>query len=338
MKRRFAILPLVLVFYVCVVFYSCQKEEKDPEPEQPAVEDTTFTYKNTLSEYSLFKGSMADLTPADNVELYELSTPLFTDYSEKQRLLKLPANKKLTARGDSLPQFPDGTIIAKTFYYYNDLNDLSQGKRILETRLLIKHRGSWKFSSYQWNANQTDAVLLTDNVNPIEVTWKQKDGASRTIQYRIPTLSQCVSCHSLDERITPIGPRLRNMNRMVVRNGTSINQLKYLQDKSLLTNADILSISSLPAWDDSLTYTLEERGRAYLDVNCAHCHNTMGMAANSNLQLGYEIPLSTSGILDKNIEILDRTQATDSYRMPKIGTTIKHAEGVELIRKYIESL
>lgn len=40
------------------------------------------------------------------------TTGLFTDYAEKQRLIKLPEGYKLTAVSDELPYFPDGTIVA----------------------------------------------------------------------------------------------------------------------------------------------------------------------------------------------------------------------------------
>jgi uncharacterized repeat protein (TIGR03806 family) len=335
MQRTFAILSLIFIFYLISIFYACQKKEREEiKPSQ----DTTFIYKTNLSAYGLFKGNLSDLVPADHVEIYELSTTLFTDYSEKQRLIKLPANTKLTARGDSLPIFPDGTIIAKTFYYYNDLTDLTQGKRIIETRLLIKHNSTWRFSAYKWNTSQTEAYLLTDSSDAIDITWKQLNGVSKNIQYRIPTQNECVSCHSSSNIITPIGPKLRNMNRMVERNGSNINLLQYLQNKSLLNAIDISSITHLPDWADSVSFTLEERGRAYLDVNCAHCHSTTGMAANTNLQFSYELPLGSTGILDKNIEIINRTKSTGVDKMPKLGTTILHDEGVQLIRKYIQSL
>jgi len=57
------------------------------------------------------------LEPAPGVEILESGSTLFTDHAEKQRLVKLLTGKRMRANGDALPEFPDGTIIAKTFYY-----------------------------------------------------------------------------------------------------------------------------------------------------------------------------------------------------------------------------
>src|SRR3546814_5646478 len=41
----------------------------------------------------------------------------------------------------------------------------------------------------------------------------------------------------------------------------------------------------MPQWDDPKAGSVAERARAYLDVNCAHCHNPAGSASNSGLFL-----------------------------------------------------
>jgi hypothetical protein len=114
-----------------------------------------------LSDYNIFTGDPAALTPGNRFHLYELATGLFTDYAEKQRLIKVPANQTIMAVNDGLPQFPDGTLLVKTFYYFNDKRNASKGKRIIETRILIKNNGQWVAGTYVWNKEQSDAVLLT---------------------------------------------------------------------------------------------------------------------------------------------------------------------------------
>src|SRR3546814_1107131 len=42
---------------------------------------------------------------------------------------------------------------------------------------------------------------------------------------------------------------------------------------------------TMPQWDDPKAGSVAERARAYLDVNCAHCHNPAGSASNSGLFL-----------------------------------------------------
>ena len=58
---------------------------------------------NLLSEYHLFKGNLADLIPEEGVIPYNLNTPLYSDYAEKERFVWMP--KGTTAKAN-----PDGTI------------------------------------------------------------------------------------------------------------------------------------------------------------------------------------------------------------------------------------
>ena len=53
-----------------------------------------------LSDYNIFQGKQSDLNPANGYELYEISTQLFFDYAEKQRLVKIPAGSKMTSTRD----------------------------------------------------------------------------------------------------------------------------------------------------------------------------------------------------------------------------------------------
>ena len=76
---------------------------------------------------------MSNLAPSSQFHTYNIASTLFTDYAEKLRLIKIPTGTKLQTNGDGLLQFPDGTVIAKTFYYYNDVSNPSLGKKIIET-------------------------------------------------------------------------------------------------------------------------------------------------------------------------------------------------------------
>ena len=83
--------------------------------------EDNMSFFERLSSYCLFQGKMANLDPSREVTQYELSSTLFTDYAEKQRLIKLPPGTKMKLTGNGLPEFPEGTIIAKTFYYPDSL-------------------------------------------------------------------------------------------------------------------------------------------------------------------------------------------------------------------------
>jgi len=288
-------------------------------------------FPKMLSQFRLFKGEMSALVPADSVQVLQLSSTLFTDYTEKQRLLKLPPGKKLIAKGDGLPDFPDGAVLAKTFYYTAQQTEGKQ--QIIETRILIKHKGNWNIATYKWNDAQTDASLLTDgSIVPAKIT--QPNGERREINYKIPTVYDCYDCHKSNNTITPIGPKLRNLNVDVYIKGKSVSQLQHLSGVGLLDLQGHKKINRLPYYNDK-TKTIEQRTRAYFEINCAHCHNPKGFAGAYSLDLRYENEYENTGIFFNKWNIEHRMTIRD---MPKLGTTIVDKEGLHLVQQYLATL
>jgi uncharacterized repeat protein (TIGR03806 family) len=299
--------------------------------------DDDYEFQQNLDAYKLYEGKISEMTPAKGVEVFELSTTLFVDYSEKQRLIKIPDGTKIKSSGNGLPVFPDGTIMAKTFYYYKDKRDPKLGKQIIETRLIIKDKSDWFLGTYEWNKEQTAATLINDG-NEVKVDWIDANGKDNSVYFYIPTKKECAVCHVYDNKLVPIGPKLRSMNVNVTKNGTEINQLKHLQNIGWLDVKDISTIAALPDWEDK-THSLAERGRAYIDINCAHCHNPKGSSGNRGLSFDYETPIDSTGIALRGKSILRRMQSEEEeYKMPLMGTTILHKEGFEMLKQYIESL
>ncbi|WP_394677175.1 hypothetical protein [uncultured Sphingobacterium sp.] len=67
-----------------------------------------------------------------------------------------------------------------------------------------------------------------------------------------------------------------------MRLGDSINQLaKWLSLGRVVNMPDLKNVPQLPVWTDENKFSLEQRARAYLDVNCAHCHTKGGDAYNT---------------------------------------------------------
>jgi uncharacterized repeat protein (TIGR03806 family) len=300
-------------------------------------EDNTYIFHPTLTEYGLYEGNISNLTPGPNTEVFEIATTLFVDYSEKQRLIQLPKGTALKSNGDGLPIYPNGTVMAKTFYYYKDKRNTELGRKILETRLLVKQPTGWHLGTYKWNKEQNEALLINDG-EEIDISWIDMKGESNTVSFYIPKKEECASCHDFAGKDVPIGPKLRSLNMNVKRNGAKINQLKHFQNIGWLDKVDIKTISVLPNWKDN-SLPLDERGRAYLDMNCAHCHNPKGSASRKAIYLDYETPFDSTGITSRSSTILRRMQSDDEeYRMPLSGITIMHNEGFELVKQYIESL
>lgn len=292
-----------------------------------------ITFHSKLSQYALFEGSMPDLVPAKGISLLQIGSQLFTDYAEKQRLIKIPDQKKATITGNGLPAFPDGTIIAKTFYYPKT----EAGKRqIIETRLLVLSGGKWNAATYQWNADQTDADLLSDGAI-ISVSFEDRTGRYRKIAYQIPSQNDCSSCHRSGDKLVPLGPQARNLNIRLDIEGKSQSQLTYLMKHDVFTHSKTSAIASLPDYRDS-SLVLADRARAYLEMNCAHCHKPAGMASSTSLNLEYTAPFEETGIGSNKENILLRMRVMGEYHMPKTGTTILDDDGVKLIGDYIKSL
>ena len=301
---------------------------------------TSLEFKSTLSEMGIYAGDLADLEPADGVQLYELNTILYTDYAKKQRLVRLPNCQTMGHVDDLLPTYPDNTIISKTFYYDLNETDNTENNKIIETRVIIKINGAWHLGNYVWNDAQTEAVL-DDSTSPIIVpfSYVNESGVNVNLNYEIPTMEQCIQCHhTFDEEIILIGPNLRNMN--FVPSFTGQNQLDHFIEKGILTGIESASeVGYMPNWEDT-SASLSDRGRAYLDVNCAHCHRPGGEVPPFLFtDYRYETPLEDAGIVVNVDEIKSRFNSTVfGFGMPLIGRTIIHDEGKTLLFEYLDSL
>ena len=295
----------------------------------------SVVFEQNLSSYKIFRGKVSNLNPSDDFHLYELSSTLFTDYAYKQRLIKLPEGSQMTRLVDGTLDFPDGTILTKTFYYYNDERDTSLGKRIIETRLEIKDSNQWNLATFLWNDDQTEAHLVEDGVET-QVSWVNKDGGTLSTFYKVPSQNDCMTCHQSNMTLSPLGPTLRNLNRQVIREGNYINQLGHLQSNGVLSDFDLGLISTIVDYSD-LNVPLNERARSYLEMNCAHCHNPSGweFVTEREFDYRYEIPFEDTGILYERDKIKRALLEGD---MPFIGTSIIDEEGVNLIIEFIETL
>ncbi len=307
----------------------------------PYADDTVYAiaeFLPTLSELLLFKGDVADLEFNNTVHEYELATPLYTDYSYKLRSIALPKDATMSYDGEGLLIFPDNTIITKTFYYLNDERNPSAGRKIIETRLLIKKNGFWEMGNYIWNAAQDEAFLSSDG--PIvPVSWIDQNGANRNVEYQVPIMTNCIQCHNVNGNSLPIGPKARNLNFV----SNSQNSLQNFIDKGILVGAPNLSeIEKLPVWSD-LAFSVSDRARAYMDVNCAHCHQPGGFHDSSGgvrPDFRFETLFADTNINDYKADIVNRINTDPAFgpSMPLVGVTVIHAEGVSLIEDYIDSL
>ena len=327
---------LVAALFLSVPLTACSGgggwDELDTDFDIPRTEP----FADNLSSYNLYEEeNMGGLAPAEGVYVYEISSELFTDYAKKQRLIKLPDGQSATILDERRVEYPDGTIVAKTFFYLDDFRDASKGQRVIETRLLVKAAGVWNVATYIWNDEQTDATLSLKGATT-KVNWISETGDARSTDYEIPGEVACVTCHQNAGAVSLIGPSPRNLNRVVVRDEQQIDQLTYLQSNAVFEQTDPLTTRSIVNYNDTSS-VLEDRARAYLDANCSHCHSpdAWDKAARKGLDLRYETSLDESGILEKRREL--KRQITRGW-MPFVGTTMLHEEGIELLLVYLDTL
>lgn len=308
-------------------------------------------YKENLSDYGFFKGTLKDQIPSDGVVLYTLNSPLFSDYASKLRFVKLPKGQSVSYNPDSVLQFPVGTAIVKTFYYPIDERNPNKGRRLMETRVLLHEAKGWVALPYIWNKEQTDAVLEVAGGSD-QVSWIDGSGKKQSFEYQVPNMNQCKGCHERSGEMTPIGPSVRQLN--------DGHQLQNWSTAGLLKGLPKDYIPTLVNYSDA-NASLDDRVKAYLDINCAHCHNPTGPARSSGLYLTWDskdrtaygffkAPVAAgrgSGNLSYDIVPGKPEQSILHYRMasrdpgvmmPELGRQLTHHEGVELVRSWIASL
>ena len=313
----------------------------------------------TLGAYRLFTDAGGRI-PNLGLTPYGLNTPLFSDYAEKARYLYLPPGLSATYRASGVLAFPVGATLVKTFAYPADLRRPNDAQKLIETRLLIHRRQGWVALTYVWNDQQTEATLKRAG-GRVAVQVIDKQGRLLDIDYAVPNQNQCKQCHGLSGVLTPIGPKARNLNGDFAYGGGRENQLAHWRKTGILKGAP--AATALPrtaVWDDPREPILP-RGRAYLDANCAHCHNPKGAASNTGLFLNLEETGRTaqgigkhpvaagqgSGELKLDIDpghpeasiLLYRMQSrTPGVMMPELSRSLTHAEGVALITAYLKAL
>ncbi|MDH3352281.1 MAG: hypothetical protein OEM51_12100, partial [Gammaproteobacteria bacterium] len=186
---------------------------------------------------------------------------------------------------------------------------------------------------------------------------------SEDIVYIVPDANQCAGCHASDhssKALRPLGLRAWQLNREISFSGEVVAQLDHWSSTGLLSGAADPPIAGT-RWSMPGEATLQDRAKAYLDANCAHCHNPAGPADTSALHLNIDAPIDRlygvckppvavgRGSGDRPYDIYPgrpeesilvfRMQHTDpAIAMPELGRSSVHVEGVKAISDWIASM
>lgn len=313
-----------------------------PNPRRTA--NTEFPRK--LSETGLF-ANVQQHAPAAGVIPYSINAEPWADSATAERFVALPGETRLGTYKKSDAQigyiageweFPDGGVLAKT---------ISLAGRRLETQVLHFDVDTWKAYNYRWNDDQTDALLAEDVGSDVTVGKQTWHHASRT---------ECLLCHTT--RVGSIlGFRPPQLDKRHDYGGTQAEQLATLTHIGLFAEPLPSKIERFPNPHDSAE-SLEQRARAYLHINCGHCHSRGG-GGSAFFFTQFNLPLArtsllgsrptqgTFGILDAQIiapgdpyrsVLYYRMSKLGHGRMPQFGSQVVDARGTKLLHDWIASL
>jgi uncharacterized repeat protein (TIGR03806 family) len=330
-----------------------------------------------LSDWHVVVSDGEHLRLNTGMEPYALNSALFSDYAHKLRAIWMPTGGQARYDATDAFDFPVGTIITKTFYYprfagsqdavlrageqageNRDGLDLKR-MRLIETRLLVRREAGWVAIPYVWNAEQTDATLARAG-ETLALEMLAADGSDgQQFSYQVPDENQCAGCHATDNStraLHPIGPKARHLNRDDPWHPGE-NQLARMAATGRLEGLPANGVPQNARFDDA-TAPLESRARAYLDVNCGHCHSAKGPADTSGLWLDANTqdpmrlgrckpPVAAGqgtgdhtfdivpGKPDDSILVYRMDSLDPGAMMPEVGRGTVHEEGVALIRDWI---
>ncbi|UXD87311.1 SO2930 family diheme c-type cytochrome [Thalassolituus hydrocarboniclasticus] len=270
---------------------------------------------NTLAEYQLFDNPCDPSQNASERGLpYTLSAPLFTDYASKYRFVFIPEGQTATYSEKEVFEFPEGTVITKTFTMPADTSDRGIAKeRMIETRLLIKKANGWVARAYVWNEAGTEAVR-DKNGELVAINNLQHGEDTLSFNYAVPDQNACVSCHQFNPNgnhdavngvdptpayFSPIGPKARYLNTDYDFGQGPKNQLNKWVEENMLSGlpdenssiqkaadfSDYKSLGEYSGTPELLTAT----AKSWIDINCAHCHRTEGQASNTGFRADYNV-------------------------------------------------
>lgn len=331
-------------------------DDDDNQQTGPVVPASGFA--ETLSSYKFFTGNGSTQEPVDSVMPYAPLSPLFSDYAAKHRFIYVPSAGGVTYSDREAYEFVTGSVLIKTFSYSVDERDASLGEKLIETRLLIRRDSGWDVMTYRWNDEQTEATRSPYG-STVPMSWIDSTGTTRDVNYIVPNTNDCGSCHRLGSGIVPLGVKTRQLNGA---NHDTANMVDAIEARGWFSGP-VPSAAERETLPNPLTteVPVEQRARAYVDANCAHCHRQNAKAGVSGMWLEWhetdptrlgvcKVPPGASkgscglsydvvpGKPDESILICRINSTEPEIKMPELPTTLVHREGAALLRQWIAEM
>jgi len=251
--------------------------------------------------------------------------PLWSDGAHKRRWIYLPPGAAIDASRPDAWEFPAGTRLWKEFALGGPV----------ETRFIERMPdGTWRYATYIWNEEGTDARLA-----PAEgiAALPTHDG------YSIPSQSDCRACHEsaavpvlgfsalqLSSDRDPLAPHAAARSEI---------DLDGLVARGLVKN--------LPAGGTrpriEASSPIERAALGYLHGNCGHCHNDTETRVPVDLTLAESVVGGVTSpdhvlrsLLNVRSRLLARVSSRDPQRqMPPLGTRLIDVAALALIERWL---
>ncbi len=212
-------------------------------------------------ELGLFTDGSLD-KPIWSLFRYNVKVSLWSDGLAKARFLYVPKGSAISFDDKTQKlMLPKGTIILKHF---------SDDSRPVETRVMVNgNDGNWMMATYQWNGKSEATRVDQPTVTPV--------GAFGDKRFRLPSPDECKQCHapgngvvlgfSPDQLNSPAAGTPQSALQELAATPGAIERLFAKGTFDLINQ----TAKRPDPTDPSLSISL--RARAYIDLNCAPCHN-----------------------------------------------------------------
>jgi len=312
-------------------------------------------FPQTLSATGLF-ANLTTLSPAPGLLPYAVNLPFWSDHAIKRRWFSIPASGKIGWFQDEPWTFQVGSLWVKHFDLELTRGDPTTRKRI-ETRLLVRTQDGVYGVSYRWNEAGTEASLAADEGEDIDLAVVE-DSIPRTQRWHIPSRSDCRSCHN-EQAGYALSFNTRQLNLESNIQGFSGNQLTTLQSAGYFSTP-LPAATTLPRHfrANETTFSLEERARSYLAVNCSYCHQS-GSNTPGTWDGRSALTLAETGLINGTANntgsdplnrlivpgdhthsiVLNRIATRNGFtRMPPLGSNELDRASIDLVESWINQL
>ncbi len=281
--------------------------------------------------------------------------PLWSDGTGKRRWISLPPGASIDASRPDAWEFPVGTRLWKEFSY----------GAAVETRFIERLAdGSWRFATYVWNEQGTDAELAPPRGTVVAVA------AAPGGRYAVPSRSDCLACH--DNGGTPVlgfsalqlSPDRDPLAPHADATTAQFADLRSLAARGLIRNLPPALLDRPPRIAAATPTARAALG--YLHGNCGHCHNDSGALASLELALlqraaapvesaertlksllghtsrfrphdGSQSRRLVAGSGDDSVLAVRMKTANPMARMPPLGVKVVDSAGLALIERWIRT-